>query len=358
LRTQGCDEFTPQLAAVSRFDNAGLPQAACQGWCQLGQGDRLETDASGQAELNFSDCWPGRLFLYQTSIAQAMVSVCTKADFCPGGNCSNPPAMCVPNGALYTDKCAGEFNPVTGSARIEKNTAAYLITYDRDRDVTTIIVLDGGLRLRPVEQVDPLRLGDVMQVQGGQFLFTMPDETLTGVGGLEPRTPHSVEQLPQIVQELGLEDWVLQAAETARESGSLPENWPAELRGRGVDVRASGGQLANPEIQLWVYQAINWSDLPVSDRRMRLFLGSEPVNALDLDYLPARSAEVLKPQALAIQLVFPAENAELEESAKVIAEYLARAGIEAELRPVDAGQLAGLVRTYEARQQPYLMLMR
>jgi hypothetical protein len=357
-RTQGCDEFTPQLVAVRRFDNAGVPLSACQGWCPLSAGDLLETDGTGQAELNFSDCWPGRLFLYQASLAQAMVSVCTKADFCPGGNCSNPPAMCVPNGALYTDKCAGEFNPVTGSARIEKSTATYLITYRKEGDVTTVILMDGELRLRPVAQVDPVRLGDLMQVRGGQFLFTMPDESLSGVGGLAPRVPHSVEQLPQVVQELGLEDWVLRAAETARQSGVLPENWPSSLSGLGVDVVTGGGQLSNPETQLWLYQAINWSDLPVSDRRMRLFIRGEPVNALDINYLPARAAEALKPQALAIRLVFPEGNAELEESAKVIAEYLARAGISAELTPVAADQLARLIRVYEAGQQPYLYLTR
>jgi hypothetical protein len=318
----------------------------------------LETDNSGQAELNFSDCWPGRLFLYQTSLAQALVSVCTKADFCPGGNCSNPPVVCVPNGALYADKCAGEFNPITGSARIEKNTASYMITYDSQGDVTTIVVTDGIVPLRPVLQVDPLRLGDLVEMRSGQFLFTMPDESLRGIGGLEPRVAHSVEQLPQIVEELGLEDWVIQAAETAQESGRLPENWPTELSGRGVDVVAGGGDLSNPETQTWLYRAINWSDLPVSDRRMRVFLGGEPVNALDIDYLPARSAEVLKPETLTVQLVFPAGNADLEASAKVIAEYLARAGILVELVPTPSDQMARLIRAYEVRQQAYLYLTR
>jgi hypothetical protein len=357
-RTQGCDEYTPQLDNVSSYDRSGEPQTACQGWCQLREGDLLETDGSGQAELNFSDCWPGRLFLYQTSLAQTLVSVCTKADFCPGGNCSSPPVVCVPNGALYADKCAGEFNPVTGSARIEKNTAAYMITYDAQQGVTTIVVTDGVVPLRPVLQVDPLRLGDPVEMQSGQFLFTMPDESLRGVGGLEPRVAHSVEQLPQIVQELGLEDWVIQAAETAKESGQLPENWPTELSGRGVDVLAGGGDLANPETQLWIYRAINWSDLPISDRRMRVYLSGEPTNALDIDYLPARSAEILKPETLTIQLVFPAGIADLEASAKVIAEYLARAGISVELTPTESDQIDRLIREFEAKQQPYLYLTR
>jgi hypothetical protein len=169
---------------------------------------------------------------------------------------------------------------------------------------------------------------------------------------------HSVEQLPQIVQELGLEDWVIQAAETAKESGQLPENWPTELSGRGVDVLAGGGDLANPETQLWLYRAINWSDLPVSDRRMRVYLSGEPTNALDIDYLPARSAEILKPETLTIQLVFPAGIADLEASAKVIAEYLARAGISVELTPTESDQIDRLIREFEAKQQPYLYLTR
>lgn len=358
-RTESCDEYTAQAESVKHYDSSGVAKVPCLGWCQLRAGESLETDSNGQAELNFSDCWPGRLFLFQGSIAQTMVSVCTKADFCPGGNCSNPPAMCVPNGALYADKCAAEFNPVTGSTRIEKNTASYLITYSSDGgDVSTIIVIDGVIRLRPVLEYAPLRLGDVMEMRGGEFTFTMPDETLRAVGGLEPRVVHSVEKLPQVVQELGLEDWVIQAAETASESGTLPENWPAELSGRGVDVLAGGGDLTNPEMQLWLYRAVNWSDLPVSDRRMRLFLGGDPVNALDVDYLPARSAEMLKPVTLRIVLVFPAEITELEKTAAVIAEYLARVGIDTELMPLPAEQLARQVREFEAKQQPYLYLTR
>ena len=275
-----------------------MAQTACQGWCQLKEGDSLETNDTGQAELNFSDCWPGRLFLFQASVARTLVSTCTKADFCPGGNCSNPPAICVPNGALYADKCAGEFNPVTGSTRIEKNTASYMITYDTDSgDVTTIVVTDGVVRLRPVLQYDPLILGDPMEVTSGQFMFTMPDETLQGVGGLEPRTLHSVEQLPQVVQELGLEDWVIQAAESAREGGHLPENWPSELSGRGLTARAGGGELADQGVQLAVYRAINWNDLPVSDRLMRLFVGDKRINAFDISFEPARSAELLSHRA-------------------------------------------------------------
>lgn len=359
VRTEGCDEFTPQLSSVSHFDRSGESRSACQGWCQLGEGDSLETNDTGQAELNFSDCWPGRLFLYQTSIAQALVSTCTKADFCPGGNCSNPPVICVPNGALYADKCAGEFNPVTGSTRIEKNTASYLITYNKDDgNVTTIIVTDGTVQLRPVLQYNPLRLGDPMEITSGHFVFTMPDETLTGVAGLEPRTVHSVEQLPQVVEELGLQDWVIEAAQNARDGGYLPENWPAELSGRGMVVRADGGALSNLETQIWIYRAMNWSDLPVSDRQIRLLLPDQTVNAFDMDYVPARSASILTPQKLAIKITFSVEDEELGKSAAVIAEYLKRAGVAVALTPVQPGQLAALIKEYETNKIPYLSLTR
>lgn len=357
-RTEGCDEFTLQLDDVRRYDRLGVPQTACQGWCQLIEGDILETNNTGQAELNFSDCWPGHLFLYQASVDQALVSACTKADFCPGGNCDNPPAVCVNNGALYADKCASEFNPVTGSTRIEKTTATYMITYQKDAgDVTTIVVMDGVVRLRPVTQLDPVRLGDAVEVQGGQFLFTMPDESLRGVGGMEPRTVQSVEQLPQIVQELGLQDWVIDAARSAQEGGDLPRNWPAELSGRGMVVRTGGGSLSNREVQAWTYGSIDWNDLPVSDRQITLFLQGEPVDASEFAFSPIRST-VIMINEMVVQLVFPADDGELEETAAVIADYLGQSGVSAELIPVNTGDLTSLIRGFEANQRPYLSLTR
>ncbi len=358
-RTQGCDEFTRQLDAVRRYDRLGVPQAACRGWCQLKEGDILETDNTGQAELNFSDCWPGRLYLFQTSVAQAMVSVCTKADFCPGGNCGNPPAVCVPNGAVYADQCASEFNPVSGSIRIEKTSASYLITYQKEAgDVSMVVVMDGAVRLRPVARYDPVRLGELVEVRSGQFIFTMPDESLRGVGGLEPRVVHSVELLPQVVQELGLQDWVIQAAEKAQDGGYLPENWPTELLRRGLVVRAGGGRLADLETQIWLYRAINWDDLPVSDQGIRIALREETIDAGEIRFLPERAATVLKTQQLLVQIVFPANDGELEKTAAAIAAYLQRAGVETELTPVEPGQLAALVKALEEKGQPYLLLTR
>jgi hypothetical protein len=267
--------------------------------------------------------------------------------------------ICVPNGALFADKCAGEFNPVTGSTRIEKNTASYMITYDQTRgDVTTILVTDGVVRLRPVLSYDPLRLGDPMEVTGGQFMFTMPDESLQGVGGLEPRAVHSVEQLPQVVQELGLEDWVVQAAESARAGGHLPENWPRELSGPGLTARAGGGELADQGLQLAIYRAINWSDLPVSDRLMRLVVAGKRINPFDLSFEPASSAELLKPQNLVLQLIYPAEDDELAKTAAVIAEYLGQVGVEVEFVATPPGQMAAIIKRFNERGRPYLQITR
>jgi LysM repeat protein len=159
-----------------------------------------------------------------------LVSSCTRVDFCPEGNCGNPPAICVPNGAIYADKCAREFNPITGTARIIKASASFLVTYNKDAgDVTTIVVTDGTVYFRPLVRSEPSREGELSVVNKGQFLFTMPDTSLYGVGGLEPRVVYSVEQLPQMAYELGLQDWLIQAGKTASEGGYLPTDWPAEF---------------------------------------------------------------------------------------------------------------------------------
>jgi LysM repeat protein len=230
VRTQGCDEFSLQLDFVSHHDQSGAAKTACVGWCQLKEGDTLETDGTGQAELNFSDCWPGHLYMYQASTVNTLVSSCTKADLCPEGNCENPPTMCVPNGAIYADKCAGEFNPVTGNARIIKASASYLVTYNKDAgDVTTVVVTDGAVYLRPLAPPESSQASELAVVNAGQFFFTMPDATLHGVGGLEPRVAYSVEQLPQMAYELGLQNWLVQAGNAAVAGGYLPTNWPAEF---------------------------------------------------------------------------------------------------------------------------------
>jgi hypothetical protein len=384
VRTKGCDEFTRISNTVTQSRNGSTH--SCTGpWCQLEDKDELAVNSTGQAELHFTACGEGRLFLFQTSSSAVQVSSCTKADF------GTPAVVCVKNGALYADQCAGEFDPVSGSAKIKKTGSSYLITYQPEKgEVTVVIVAEGSVQLEPVLSYDPTQLGEPIEVVGGEFIFTMPDDLLREIGGLRPRDKYPLEMLPPVVFELGLQDWVFGAARIAREKQYLPPSWPRDLGGDfvpgeppvqppaeppqpppgepsaeqpvGMVLTADGGELANPELQLAVYQAIDWTALSASNLPARVSLAGEIVDPIErAPFNPKKSAEMLRslyPNGLVLLLTFPAEDPELEGAARVVADYLAKAGLQIEVSPTPSSDLMPRLKTVLSAGEPVIYLMR
>jgi hypothetical protein len=384
VRTKGCDEFTRISNTVTQSRSGSIHNCAGP-WCQLNDKDELAVNSTGQAELHFTACGEGRLFLFQSTSSVVQVSSCTKADF------GTPAVVCVKNGALYADQCASEFDPVSGSAKIKKTGSSYLVTYQPEQgDVTVVIVAEGSVQLVPVLSYDPTQLGEPIEVVGGEFVFTMPDDLLREIGGLRPRDKYPVEMLPPLAFELGLQDWVFGAARIAREKQYLPPNWPQDLGGDfitgepplqppaeppkqppgeppaeqpGVMVlTADGGELANPELQLAVYQAIDWMALSGSDLPARVSLSGEIVDPIErAPFDPEKSAEVIRsrfPNGLALLLSFPVEDTQLEGAARVIADYLAKVGVKVDVSPTPGSELMPRIQTMLAAGESLLYLSR
>jgi hypothetical protein len=237
---------------------------------------------------------------------------------------------------------------------------------------------------------DPTALGEPIGVDGGEFVFTMPDELLSDIGGLRPREKYPLEMLPPLVQELGIQDWVLDAARIARERQYLPPNWPQDLGGDftpgerplqppaeppvqppaeppaqqsgGLVLTADGGELSNPEIQMAVYQAIDWAGLSELQMPARVRLDGQIVNPLErTQFNPEKSAEVLRssfPNGLVLILTFPAEDLELERAAGMIADYLTKAGVRVEMSPTPGSDLMRRIQTMLVAGEQFIYLMR
>lgn len=366
--TTGCDEFTRISDTVTQFRGGG--EHACAGpFCQLQNNDELAVNNTGQAELHLTDCGDGRLFLFQDSSAAIQVSSCTRADF------ADPVVACVQNGALFVDQCAREFNPVAGSARIIKTSSSYLLTYQPEMGfVTVVVVAEGAVQVEPIVAYNPTKMGEPMTVNGGEFYFTMPDDSLRDLGGMQPRTKYPLENLLPLVRELDIQGWVVQSAQISREKQDLPPNWLRDLGGdfvppnrevqpgAGLVVTANGGALADTNMQLAIYQAIDWNSLPVSGQPLQVVLDGEPVNPLErANFAPEKSAETIKsrfPYGLAVTLLFPAEDAEMEKTAAIIADGLAKVGVKVEVSPTPASELMPRAQTMLRAGDPIIYLMR
>jgi hypothetical protein len=223
-RTEGCDEFTRLIAVVEKNGTAQNDGD----WHPLDTGDTLATNDSGEAELNFSDCWDGRLFLFDNSEGNIRVRDCHKAQYDEVSN------LCIPNGTWYSGKCRGEFSATTGSVQLTKLGTSFSITaLPEGREISLVVVVEGQVRVEPVLSYNPTDLGQALDVSGGAFYFTMPDAMLSDVAGLEPRVAHPVDELGAVARELGIVDWMLDVRDRAKEDGVLPDNWPPELGGAG-----------------------------------------------------------------------------------------------------------------------------
>ena len=224
-RTEGCDEFKRLIAVVRKNGTAQNDDD----WHPLETNDTLSADENGEAELNFSDCWAGRLYLFDNSSGKIRVRDCHKADY----NAVN--LWCVPDGTWYSDRCQGEFSAGTGSVVMTKLGTSFSITaLPEDREISLVVVLEGRVMVEPVLSYDPTELGQALDVPGGEFYFTMPDAMLSDVAGLEPRVAHPVDELEPVARELGIVDWMIKVRDRAEEGGVLPDNWPPGLGERAA----------------------------------------------------------------------------------------------------------------------------
>ena len=363
-RTEGNDEFRRVNSTIYKgTSGSSLAAFDCSGWHSLANGDQLSTNNSGQAELNFSSCWDGRFFIFKDSGANFQVETCDKASY------NSPSIACVPFGNVYAGLCAGEFTVSTGSARITKIGTSLSTTYlPEDRLITLVIVFEGRVTVDAVQTIDPLTLASpAIDVGEGQFLFTMPDDQLAQVGGLDPRVAHPIPDLPAVIDELGLLDSVGDIRDKAIEDGVLPRDWPEELGGPadggqievppdgGVVVTGLGGALADPRVQDAWLTAVDWLPLlensGLLDTPVFATIDNQPISVQDdLIYDPDRAAMLLAEADYAggfpVTFLAPAEDEQLLILAETTIDFLNEIGIDAGIQAIPNEELEAVFSEY------------
>jgi hypothetical protein len=365
-RSEGCDEFARESAIVRKN---GVIQGD-NDWHPLATNDTLVTDDNGEAELNFSDCWPGQLWLFGNTVTEIGVRDCRKSEFDEISN------LCVPDGTLFSGKCLGEFSVSTASVRLTKLGSSFTVTaLPGNRDISLVVVLEGAVKVEPVLSFDPTRLGEGSDVVGGEFYFTMPDAMLSDVAGFPPRRLHSVSDLYPVVRELGIEPWIGIVGERAESLGVLPDNWPRELVGPGVTVppepgwvvSMGGGELNDTRIQEALVRAVDWSSAlkQVADGvgTVTAQIGDKPVDVIkQLPYDPELSKALLDEAGYrqqGVTVMFPTGDEQLGEAAKWVMEYLGGMGIEVVLKEGPGDELGRLITSVRATSgRPVMILSR
>jgi hypothetical protein len=372
-RTQGCDEFARVSAVVEKNGAAQNDND----WHQLDTGDTLATSENGEAELNFSDCWDGRLYLFDNSAGRIRVRDCQRAQYDEVSN------LCIPNGTWYAGTCPGEFSATTGSVRLTKLGTSFSITaLPEDREVSLVVVLEGQVRVEPVLSHDPTELGQARDVSGAEFYFTMPDAVLSDIAGLEPRVAHPVDELEPVARELGIVDWMFDVRDRADESGVLPDNWPPELGGVGSEVEpppepppsgngyvviSGGGALNDPRVQEAMFRGVDWQTAGPAGSpgggTVLVFVGDEPVDAVnDLAYDPDKSKALLDEAGYEpdqpVAVIYPAGDQPLEKAANLVVRDLGMLGIKAVVEAVPAVELAEIRAVRVAAGEPMIALSR
>ena len=322
-RTKGCDEFTVLSPRVEK-EGALWTDA---GWHPLSAGETLSVDSGGEAELNFSECWPGHLYAFEKSSGDFRVKHCRKF-------MSDSGSFWCFTGFWYVS-CEGEYTLRTGSAQIEKQGTTLWVMYLPDKDnLTLVVVLEGEVEVRPVEDY-PSTLGSATTLTAEEFYFTMPDAEMHDIAGLAPRSVYPYAELEPLVGELGIEDWIGAAVEQAQRDGfsvsryeyaRAEEAEEEEDKLPGYSIFSVGGVLEYPEFQEVVLLAVDWSETTFAGDVIVAWIGEEKVDVLaDLSYDPDAARVLLDEQgyeAIPSLKIFYEQDEDLAAVAEIVAEFL------------------------------------
>ncbi|MGC9399580.1 MAG: hypothetical protein ACP5HM_10650 [Anaerolineae bacterium] len=322
-RTEGCDEFTVLASTVEKEGQAWEQK----GWYPLSEGETLSVDNMGEAELNFSECWPGHMYAFQRSNGDFRVNRCGKFASESGS------VWCL-SGFWYVS-CKGEYTLLTGSAQIEKRGTTFWVMYRPEEQLTLVTVLEGEVEIRPVKRY-PSTLGAPTRLTAGSFYFTMPDVQLYDVGGLAPRMDHPNASLGRVVSALKAEAWFEVAQERAKTEGvpipslTVPggdeEKTQGEAR-RGYTITAWGDVFEDPAFQKAALQAVDWAATTFAGEPITARIGNTEVDVLtEITYDPDRAQAFLEEQGYTalptVRVFYPQGDEELLEVAGIVARYL------------------------------------
>jgi hypothetical protein len=325
--------LTPVVWAGSPATNP--PLLDHYNWMSLNEGDAIKTDEAGQAEIQLDGC-SGSLYVFKDGVIQ--VSTCLEEEQASGL------ATCVQVGTGYFNvECTSRFTVDTLSSRITVVGTAFSVTYVPERRLTLLLVFEGGVTVQPVIDFDTGELApEGIRVDSGEFLYTVP--------GLELPEPRAFEELPPLVQELGIQHWIDDIEQRAEPDRLLPPTWP--FRMAAVALAMDGGAFKDATVQRAVLAAVDKEAVlagafPGQEVRFRSALGREEIDARQIPYDPEMAWASLEEAGYArgvpVFLLFSEGDESLAQMAEGMAKYLAEAGVEVELVPVAEEELGTMV---------------
>jgi hypothetical protein len=312
-------------------------------WTSLSEGDAIKTDGAGQAEIELDGC-SGSLYVFMDGVIQ--VSTCLEEEQASGL------ATCVQVGTGYFNvDCASRFTVDTPGSRITVVGTAFSVTYVPDRRLTLVIVLEGGVTVQPVVDFETGRLApEGIRVDSGEFLYTIPGPVSPELAGIRAREALPFEELPPVVQELGIRHWIDDIERRAEPDRLLPPNWP--FRMAAVALVMEAGAFEDPTVQRAVLAAMDKDALlarafPGQEVRFRSALGGEAIDASQIPHDPELAGALLEEAGYArgvpAFLLFPEGDESLARMAEGMAKYVAEAGVKVELVPVSPEELRTMV---------------
>jgi hypothetical protein len=330
----------------------------------LNTGDAVATNVNGQARLELSDCSES-LYVFMLNSGALVRATCTESQKASGSD------LCLTEGTgWFSGDCAGATTKIwTPTARIKFTGTSFSVTYlPEQRETTLVVVMEGSIVLEPVLDTATGKMGQEIQVDAGQFVYTMPDDMLTEiVPGIPPRDLRPVKDLPPLLPKLGVEEWIVQVEDFARSDGVLPPSWPEELV-QSPDDRLSlglefvGPQLEDPEVQRGILTAVGWSDATrelFGDRDVLVatqVLGRR-IDARTYRHDPAEATKLLA-GVKTLQIVIPAGDDEIRALAEVMTGQLDAANVVLEWNEVPLDAMEEKVKTLQAAGMSVLWLRR
>jgi hypothetical protein len=242
---------------------------------------------------------------------------------------------------------------------------AFTITYLPEDQLTLVTVLRGVVEVTPVLDMDTLELGEPVPVEEGFFLYTMPGELSPEIGEVPAREPRPLNELPIIVDDLGIRAWMDDITRWGNGQQVLPPSWP--FQPEQVTLISDGGQLEDPRVQEAFLVAVDKESVmgrafPDQDVQFTARIGDELIDAFAVPYDPDKALAMLEEAGYdpgqVVTILFPEEDDQLSLAAKLIAGDLSRIDIEVELAPVPGAEIPGIMKEFVAAGEPVMAVVR
>jgi hypothetical protein len=346
-----CDGTTDQVRRSATRVWGGQPagnppELLDNNWHALNTGDAVKADDTGEAELTLVDC-KGSIWVFKNTSMGACE--CTKQVVISGILC-----LCWGDAGFDMD-CAGRLTVGTGSCIINAASTAFTVSYLPESDMLTLVtVLAGRVEVTPVLDIDSGELAEeAISVKGGQFVFTQPGPEPEPIAGLPARTALSIEQLPDLVEELDIQPRFDDITTWGLERKILPPVWPFMPN---VGLWDRGSPLEQAGVEETLLSAIDFEEvlprsLPGTEQIAFTVtpLSQDTVDAYSLPYDPEKAkqqlAEGAYPDGFAVQVAYPEGDRLLAEMAESIARQLANVGLDAKAVAVPADKMGDYLRT-------------